>query len=78
MIGWVSSRTRVGAWNHPINHGVFSAEDLPSIQATIEQEIVRATQILGLTIVKQILNQHEFNIRLTLQENQFCIMFETK
>jgi signal transduction histidine kinase len=33
---------------------------------------------LGLTIVKQILDQHEFNIRLTLQENQFCIMFETK
>jgi signal transduction histidine kinase len=33
---------------------------------------------LGLTIVKQILDQHEFNIRLTIQENLFCVIFETK
>lgn len=29
-----------------MNHGVFSADDLPEIQATIEQEIERANQIL--------------------------------
>lgn len=33
---------------------------------------------LGLTIVKQLLNQHEFPISLTLHDDQFCVRVNTK